>query len=52
MTPVQRLAEVAQVLWSKEQAGHVEPSEVDEMISALLELPVEGIAYQVRIRKR
>ena len=43
MTPVLRLAEVVQVLWSKEQAGHVEPSEVDEIISALLKHPLKPL---------
>lgn len=45
MIPELALAEVAQVLWKKEQAGYIKPYEVDEIISAVLELPIEIIGH-------
>jgi len=45
MIPELALAEFVQVLWKKEQAGYLESSEVDEIVEALLELPVEIIGY-------
>jgi len=46
MIPELALAEFAQVLWKKEQAGYLRSSEVDEIIEALLELPVEIAGHQ------
>lgn len=45
MIPELALAEFVQVLWKKEQAGYLESSEVDEIVEALLELPVEIIGH-------
>ena len=41
LIPELALAEFAQVLWKKEQAGHLTSSEVDEIMSAFLDLPLE-----------
>ncbi|OPX37630.1 MAG: hypothetical protein B1H12_04440 [Desulfobacteraceae bacterium 4484_190.2] len=46
MIPELALAEFVQVLWKKEQAGYLELSEVDEIVAALLELPMEIIGHQ------
>ena len=35
------LAEFTQVLWKKEQAGYLTSSEVDEIMAAFLDLPLE-----------
>lgn len=43
--PELALAEFAQVLWKKEQAGYLTPSEVDEIISAFLDLPLEVFGH-------
>lgn len=45
MIPELALAEFAQVLWKKEQAGYLRSSEVDEILEALLELPVEIVGH-------
>ena len=45
IVPELALAEVAQVLWKKEQAGYIKPSETDEIISAVLELPLEIVGH-------
>ena len=45
IVPELALAEVAQVLWKKEQAGYIKTSEVDEIISAVLELPLEIVGH-------
>ena len=45
MIPELALAEFAQVLWKKEQAGHLRSTEVDEIIAAVLELPVEIVGH-------
>jgi predicted nucleic acid-binding protein len=45
MVPELALAEVAQVLWKKEAAGYLHQSHVDEIISAVLELPIEIIGH-------
>jgi len=46
MIPELALAEFVQVLWKKEQAGYLKLSEVDEIVAALLELPLEIIGHQ------
>ncbi|MBL0732036.1 MAG: type II toxin-antitoxin system VapC family toxin [Desulfosarcina sp.] len=46
MIPELALAEFVQVLWKKEQAGYLELSEVDEIVAALLELPLEITGHQ------
>lgn len=43
--PELALAEAAQVLWKKEAAGHLEPFEVDEILSLILELPLEIVGH-------
>ena len=43
--PELALAEVAQVLWKKEQAGHLNSSEVDEILFSILELPIETVGH-------
>ena len=45
IVPELALAEVAQVLWKKEQAGYIKPSETDEILSAVLELPLEIVGH-------
>lgn len=45
LTPELALAETAQVLWKKESAGYLEPSEVDEIFTCILELPLEIIGH-------
>ena len=39
--PELAFAELTQVLWKKEKAGFLEPFEVDEILSSILELPLE-----------
>ena len=39
--PELALAEFSQVLWKKEQAGYLTASEVDEIMAAFLDLPLE-----------
>jgi len=46
MIPEIALAEFVQVLSKKEQAGYIELSEVDEIVTALLELPLEITGHQ------
>ena len=41
LIPELALAEFAQVLWKKEQAGYLTSLEVDEIMSAFLDLPLE-----------
>ena len=43
--PELALAEFSQVLWKKEQAGYLSASEVDEIITAFLELPLEVFGH-------
>jgi predicted nucleic acid-binding protein len=43
--PELALAEFAQVLWKKEQAGYLDAAEVDEIIEAFFELPLEIIGH-------
>jgi predicted nucleic acid-binding protein len=43
--PELALAEIAQVLWKKEQAGYLKPAEVDEILTALMELPLEIVGH-------
>lgn len=43
--PELALVEAAQVLWKKESAGYLESSEVDEICTCILELPLEIIGH-------
>jgi predicted nucleic acid-binding protein len=43
--PELALVEAAQVLWKKESAGYLESSEVDEIFTCILELPLEIIGH-------
>ena len=43
--PELALAEFAQVLWKKEQAGYLTSLEVDEIMSAFLDLPLEVFGH-------
>ena len=45
MIPELALAEAAQVLWKKEKEGYINKTEVDEIISAILELPMEIVGH-------
>jgi len=45
LVPELAMAEFVQVLWKKEQAGYLESSEVDEIVAALLELPIEVVGH-------
>ncbi len=45
IAPELALAEFAQVLWKKEQAGYIKASELDEIVSAFLELPLEIMGH-------
>jgi len=44
-TPELALAEIAQVLWKKEQAGYLNSSEVDEILFSILEIPIEIVGH-------
>lgn len=43
--PELALAEAAQVLWKKEKKKYLTQTEVDEIISAILELPIEIVSH-------
>ena len=43
--PELAFAEMAQVLWKKEKAGFFEAFEVDEILSSILELPLEIVGH-------
>jgi predicted nucleic acid-binding protein len=43
--PELALAEFAQVLWKKEQAGYLTKTEVDEIMAAFLDLPFEIFSH-------
>ncbi len=45
MVPELALAEFIQVLWKKEQAGYLKSLEVDEIVAALLEVPIEVVGH-------
>ncbi|OGL47033.1 MAG: hypothetical protein A2161_17615 [Candidatus Schekmanbacteria bacterium RBG_13_48_7] len=45
MIPELALAEVAQVLLKKQRSGSLKESEVDEIMSAFLELPLEVVGH-------
>lgn len=45
LTPELALAEVTQVLRKKEQAGFLEPGVVDEILTAIMTLPLEIIGH-------
>lgn len=45
LIPELALAEFAQVLWKKEQAGYLTSTEVDEIMSAFLDLPLETFGH-------
>ncbi len=44
------LAEFAQVLWKKEQAAYIKSSELDEIVSAFFELPLEIMGHYSILR--
>ncbi len=46
LVPEIALAEIAQVLWKKEKAGLLTASETDEILAAVLELPMEVIGHR------
>ena len=43
--PELALAEAGQVLWKKEKKKYLTQAEVDEIISAILELPIEVVSH-------
>ena len=43
--PEVALAEMAQVLWKKESAGHLGRNETDSILAAAMELPVEYVSH-------
>ncbi|MBN1850227.1 MAG: type II toxin-antitoxin system VapC family toxin [Deltaproteobacteria bacterium] len=45
LVPELALAEVAQVIWKKEQMGYINSAEANEIISAMLELPIEVVGH-------
>ena len=45
LIPELALAEAAQVLWKKERDKYLSPSETDEIICAIMELPLEIISH-------
>ena len=45
LIPELALAEVVQVIWKKEQMGYINSTEANEIISAVLELPVEVVGH-------
>ena len=45
LVPELALAEVAQVLWKKECKEYLQPSETDEIMCAIMELPLEIISH-------
>jgi predicted nucleic acid-binding protein len=46
LCPEIALAEMAQVLWKKEQAGYLTPEEADEVFDAFLDLPLRVITHR------
>ncbi len=46
MVPEIALAEVAQVLWKKQQSGYISQSEADEVLAAVLTLPLEVAGHK------
>ncbi len=46
LAPELLLAEVAQVLWKKEQRGHLTPSEAAEVLEAIVALPVNLVTHR------
>lgn len=51
MVPELALAEFAQILWKKEQEGYLRSSEVDEIIAALMEIPLIGQIHEIEFPK-
>ena len=47
MMPELALAEAAQVLWKKEQRGLLTTEEVEEILDAILDLPIESLGHRV-----
>ena len=45
LIPELALAEVAQVIWKNEQLGYINSTEAKEIISAVLELPIEIVGH-------
>ena len=46
VVPELALAEFVQVLWKKEQAGYLRSLEVDEIVAAFMELPLEIVGHK------
>ena len=46
LVPELALTEAAQVLWKKEQQGYLTMDEVDEILDAILDLPIESIGHR------
>jgi predicted nucleic acid-binding protein len=46
MMPELALAEAAQVLWKKEQRGLLTTEEVEEILDAILDLPIESLGHR------
>ncbi|RJR24564.1 MAG: PIN domain-containing protein [Desulfobacteraceae bacterium] len=44
--PELALVEIAQVLWKKEKAGKIRPSESQEIIAAVMDLPLEVVGHR------
>lgn len=40
------LAEAGQVLWKKQQAGLIDMKETDEILDAIMEMPIEIVAHR------
>ena len=46
VVPELALPEVAQVLWKKQQSDYISESEADEILSAVLDLPIEVVGHR------
>lgn len=46
LAPDLMLAEAGQVIWKKQKAGLIDPSEADEVLDAVLELPIELVPHR------
>ena len=45
LIPELALAEAVQVLWKKESAGYLTEKETDEIVTSILELPIEVVGH-------
>lgn len=45
MAPELIFAEAAQVLWKKEKAGFIQAADADEILSSIMELPIERAGH-------